>query len=138
MNGQRGVEQADSVTFSRDVKLIELPEKLGGSSSRKPALALRSLLENGFQNFKGRMGSVFSLVEDQHAIFHATGSEEANILTPREFLRRSFGRFTNGHTASRRCNNVEMVRNQCFIGENQEEAKLLQNSNFGNTSNCVD
>ena len=98
---------------------------------------MAAFLVDGLEHFEGRADAFTFFIEHEGAVFHAAGCEEADIAVAGEFLGRvacggvvlGWDRGEGGWTDS-----VEMVRNQGFVGDEEEEGELFKYCDLGHPS----
>ena len=78
------------------------------------------------------MDPVALLVEDEGAVFHAAGGEEADVAAAGELLRRPPRRVVGRRHATHRAHDVEVVGDERFVADEQEEHALFQHGDLGN------
>lgn len=79
-DGEGRVEEVDACAFGRDVEVVVFAEELGGAALEDAALFLAGFLVDGFEDFEDGGEVLALLVEDEGAVFHSTGDEEADVF----------------------------------------------------------
>jgi hypothetical protein len=64
-------------------------------------------------------------VEEERAVLHARDGEEAYVLVSRDLVRRGARRVVGRRHAARRAHDVEVVRHQRLVGDEDEELEVL-------------
>lgn len=148
-DGDGGVEEVDGVRVGGDVEVVEVAEEVRGALAHAAEEARRARGGGGMgvafvvdrlQDFEGR-GDAFALfVEDERAVFHAAGGEEADVPGAGEFLWGVAGEGGGGGGdggEGGRANGVKVVGDEGFVGDDEDEGEFFEDGNLGNAA-CGD
>ena len=97
-----------------------------------------ALAVDGLEDFEDGGDAFAFLVEDQLPVFHPALGEEANVSGAGEFLGGALGGGAGGIVVGGRRgaggeDGVEMVSDEGFVGEDEEEGEVFKNSDLGDT-----
>lgn len=149
-DGDGRVEEVDGVRVGGDVEVIEVAEEVRGAlahAAEEEARRARggggvgvALVVDGLEDFEGR-GDAFALfVEDERAVFHAAGGEEADVPGAGEFLWGVAGEGGGGGGDGGEgsgADGVEVVGDEGFVGDDEDEGEFFEDSDLGDAT-CGD
>ena len=151
------MEEVDGVGIAADIKVVEVAECFrcrrpsAGEFAVVPHRAHEAgthgcgrggradgtrALEDRFENLEDGCDTFAFLVEDQFAVFHAAVGEEADVAGAGEFLGcsvRGGGVVCRGGVVGggRVEDGVEVVGDQLFLGQEEEEGEFFQDGDLG-------
>ncbi len=142
-DGDAGVEEVDGVRVGGDVEVVEVAKELRGAlahAAEEEARRARgadgvvvALVVDGLEDFEGR-GDAFALfVEDEGAVFHAPGGEEADVAGAGEFLWGVAGEGGGGGGDGGEgggADGVEMVGEEGFVGDDKDEGEFFEDGDL--------
>jgi hypothetical protein len=80
---------------------------------------------------EGGGDAVALLVKDECAILHAASGKETNVTRAGEFLWRFAGIVICGWDSANRANDVEVVCDERFVGDEKEEGEFFEDGDLG-------
>ena len=80
---------------------------------------------------EGGGNAIALFVEDKGAVFHATRCEEADVAGAGQFLRCFAGIIVCWRNAADRAYDVEVVCDEGFVGDEEEQGKFFEDSDLG-------
>lgn len=111
---------------------------VGGGGGGVGGVGRAALAVDGLEDFEDGGDPFAFLVEDQLPVFHPALGEEADVSGSGEFLGGALGGGAGGVVVGGRGgaggeDGVEMVSDEGFVGENEEEGEVFENSDLGDT-----
>jgi hypothetical protein len=83
-----------------------------------------------YSDYLERGADAALLVEEERAVLHARDREEADVLVARDLVRRRARRVVGRRHAVGRAHDVEVVRHQRLVGDEDEELELLEDGDL--------
>lgn len=141
-DGDGGVEEVDGVRVGGDVEVVEVAEEVGGALAQAEEAGRArggggvgvAFVVDGLEHFEGRGDAFAFLVEDEGAVFHAPGGEEADVPRAGELLRgvAREGGGGGGHGGEGGgADGVEVVRDEGFVGDDEDEGEFFEDGDLG-------
>ena len=140
------MEKVDGVALARDVEVVEIAEEFRRALPEPEASSRRArgFLIHGLEHFERRGQALAFLVEDEGAVFHAAGSEEADVAGAGEFLRGAAGGGVGvcgrgWSSAGDGADGVEVIGDEGFVGKDEEEGEFFEDGDLGYavSGNCL-